>query len=289
MCDVAILRHAYAEELRAFARLRSDALVNALARVPRERFLGPGPWQIVVGASRDSVHYRATADANPSHLYHDVLVAIDAARCLNNGLPSGLAMWIDTLDLQAGETVVHVGCGTGYYTAIMADIVGSSGRVVAFEVDQLLAKNAQANLADWWPQVEVHARDGAALTVAGVDAIIINAGVTHIPRAWPHALRVGGRLLVPLTSSKTSDSIGIGAMFSITATPVGFRVRHVSPVAIFPCMGVRQRDLNDELSRKLGPESRAVRSLRLDAHERDDSCWLHAPETCLSTLPVSVN
>jgi protein-L-isoaspartate(D-aspartate) O-methyltransferase len=51
MIDLSATRRAYAEEVRATANLRSDALVAALARVPREHFLGPGPWQIVTRVS----------------------------------------------------------------------------------------------------------------------------------------------------------------------------------------------------------------------------------------------
>jgi protein-L-isoaspartate(D-aspartate) O-methyltransferase len=48
-------------------------------------------------------------------------VAIDAARCLNNGQPSALARWIDAFDLCTGDRVLHVGCGVGYYTPILPD------------------------------------------------------------------------------------------------------------------------------------------------------------------------
>ena len=65
-----------------------------------------------------------------------MLVAIDPARQLNNGQPSGLCRWIDALDLSEGETVVHAGCGTGYYTALMAHMVGPTGHVTAIELDR---------------------------------------------------------------------------------------------------------------------------------------------------------
>jgi protein-L-isoaspartate(D-aspartate) O-methyltransferase len=106
--DLDTRRQFYAEELRAVANLQSGALVKAFAKVPREHFLGPGPWQIL-NPSFDS--YRTTPDADPKHLYHNVLIAIDAGRQLNNGQPSGLALWFDALDLQEGNRVVHVGCG----------------------------------------------------------------------------------------------------------------------------------------------------------------------------------
>ena len=121
--DLDTQRQFYAEEIRAVANLQSEVLVQAFAKVPREYFLGPGPWQIVVPSEPGSFSYRTTDDADPRHLYHNVLVAIDAERRLNNGQPSGLALWSDALDLQKGDRVVHIGCATGYYTAILAEVI----------------------------------------------------------------------------------------------------------------------------------------------------------------------
>jgi protein-L-isoaspartate O-methyltransferase len=61
--------------------LTSPAVIRAFSRVPRERFLGPGPWRIYQGYTRQ---YWTTPDADPQHVYHDVLVAIDETRLLNN-------------------------------------------------------------------------------------------------------------------------------------------------------------------------------------------------------------
>src|SRR5947208_2819104 len=149
------LRRYYAEEIRAVANIQTDSLVAAFAKVPRENFLGAGPWQIANPDSWQALSpgakgggsYRTTADADPKHLYHNVLIAIDASRQLNNGQPGGLAMWIDALEIQPGERVLHVGCGVGYYTAIIAEVVGSAGQVIGVEVDQELAERAQQNLA----------------------------------------------------------------------------------------------------------------------------------------------
>jgi protein-L-isoaspartate(D-aspartate) O-methyltransferase len=46
-----------------------------------------------------------------------------------------------------GDHVVHVGAGTGYYSAILAEMVGRTGRVTAIEIDPLLAARAKENLA----------------------------------------------------------------------------------------------------------------------------------------------
>jgi protein-L-isoaspartate(D-aspartate) O-methyltransferase len=141
-------RQYYAEELRAVTNLQSEALVRAFAKVPREHFLGPGPWQVGAPA------YWTTKDADPRRLYHNIVVAIDPSRYLNNGQPSFLAFLIDQLELKPGDSVVHVGCGTGYYTAIMADVVGFQGHVTAMEIDPGLAARAHSNLR-CLPHVEV--------------------------------------------------------------------------------------------------------------------------------------
>jgi protein-L-isoaspartate(D-aspartate) O-methyltransferase len=146
MNDIAACRQFYAEELRAAAHLRSEVLVRAFATGPREDFLGPGPWQVLISWEAGSSSYRTTEDCDPRHLYHNVLVAIDAARGLNNGHPSALASWFEQLDVHASDHVVHVGCGTGYYTAILAEVVGLDGRVTAYEIDPDLAGRAQSNL-----------------------------------------------------------------------------------------------------------------------------------------------
>jgi len=62
--DLDTRRQLYAEELRAVSNLRSTALVRAFAKVPREHFLGPGPWHIVAPAEPGGISYRITEDNN---------------------------------------------------------------------------------------------------------------------------------------------------------------------------------------------------------------------------------
>jgi protein-L-isoaspartate(D-aspartate) O-methyltransferase len=78
------IRHHYSEELQAIANLQPQVIVRAFAKVPREHFLGPGPWQVRSPGAED---YWTTKDAGPKRLYHNVLVAINAERHPNNGLP----------------------------------------------------------------------------------------------------------------------------------------------------------------------------------------------------------
>jgi protein-L-isoaspartate(D-aspartate) O-methyltransferase len=72
-------------------------------------------------------------------LYQDVVVAIAPERKINNGQPVLHAMCLAALDVKQGEKVLHVGAGTGYYTALMARLTGATGQVVAYEVEHDLA------------------------------------------------------------------------------------------------------------------------------------------------------
>jgi protein-L-isoaspartate(D-aspartate) O-methyltransferase len=106
-------RRWYAEELRFTARVASDAVVAAFATVPREQFVGAGPWR--VKSPMNMAEYWTTPDADPHHVYHDVLIALDETRNLNNGQPSLWALLFDQLGVRANAGVLHLGCGTGYY------------------------------------------------------------------------------------------------------------------------------------------------------------------------------
>jgi protein-L-isoaspartate(D-aspartate) O-methyltransferase len=280
-------RRFYADEVRLSANLRSPALVEAFARVPREKYLGPPPWQIGSAEQRalslagmGSLTYIPTED--PRDVYHNVVIALDAAHDLNNGQPSSLARWIDALDLKPGDRVYHLGCGVGYYTAIMAEVVGSGGAVVGSEVHSQLAPRARQNLAEF-PNVTVHEGDGAAFDPGVCDAIFINAGVTHPHRPWLERLGERGRLALPITVG-TGPALGQGVMIRIAREAGGFSAQIVSFVAIFSCTSVRDPQLEPILTKALTSRTLfKLKSVRLDAHEPTDTCILHASDVCVSS------
>jgi protein-L-isoaspartate(D-aspartate) O-methyltransferase len=278
------IRRYYAEEIAAYCNLRSEALVDALASVPRERFLDPGPW-LVRGIDADlGAPARQTPSADPRHVYHNVAIAIDPERMLFNGQPGTLAFWIDALQLKPGERVLHIGCATGYYSALMAHVVGSEGMVTAMDVDAGLAGRARQNLRTL-PWVEVREADGTSDLPGGMDAVFINAGVTHPLPIWLDALRDGGRMIVPVTFTvdKMPTNIGKGGVFLITRKQDAFDARFLSMVAIYSALGVRDADLNERLPEAFsGMTFLKVRHLRRDIHEPGPACWLHCRDVCLT-------
>ena len=282
-------RQFYADEIRIAAGLNSAALAAAYARVPREKFMGPPPWQV---ASPDMASmafmgfggkgYLTTDD--PKDLYHNVLVALDPGRQINNGQPGALARWIEALDLKPGDRVYHLGCGVGYYTAIIAEVVGPSGTVAASEVDPGLAARAQQNLAAY-PHVSVHVGDGAAFDPGECDAIFINAGVTHPHPLWLDRLSPGGRLVLPLTRAVEPTNVaGTGVVARITRGENGFSARIVSLVGIYSCTSVRDPEMSAALAKALATRALfKLKSVRIGPHQQDETCLAHRTDICLSS------
>ena len=293
MTDLDLRRRFFAEELESVGRLRSPLLVDAFATVPRERFLRPGPWTVLADSGEafmmgSGPRTRATPDADPARVYHNIAVAIEPERQLFNGQPGTLGVWIDTLDLVRGARVLHIGAGLGYYTAVMAQCVGPTGRVVALEVDEALADAARRNLASYaW--VDLRHGDGSSRLDEPFDAILVNAGVTHPLDSWLDALARGGRMLLPLTAAMPvmGATLGKGLVILVTKHDGDELAAHViTVVAVYSAVGIRDREMNLRIGKALiaGPALwQAVKRLRRDAHDASPSCWLHAPSCCFST------
>jgi protein-L-isoaspartate(D-aspartate) O-methyltransferase len=269
-------RRAYAAEITRSAHVQDPRIEKAFAAVPREDFAGPPPWRVGSGGL-----FGLTSTDDPARLYEDVLIAIDPERGVNNGQPSLHAQAIDALRLKEGETVVQIGAGAGYYTAILAELVGPTGRVIAYEIAPDIAARAAANLARY-PQVEVRARSGVE-NLPQADAIYVNAAATHPLRAWLDALKVGGRLVFPLQAAGSS-----GAMLIVTRPQRGeaWPARLLTGVVFIPCEGGQDTKIGQKLDEafRRGRTDR-VRSLRFgDAPSETD--WVRGDGWALSTEPA---
>ena len=212
-------------------------LAEAFAATPRERFVGPGPWRVLTAAG-----YIETPSDDPAFLYQDVTVAVEAEGQINNGQPTLHALCLMALNVKEGETAVHVGAGTGYYTAVLARLTGPAGAVFGYEIEERLAGRAASNLADL-PNVTVHRRSGSEGPLPECDVLYVSAGATAPLDVWLDALRPGGRLLFPLTPAQ-----GAGSLLLVTQTAEGrFSARFLGRVMFIPCVGAR----DEETARKL--------------------------------------
>ena len=268
------LRHFFARLITANAGIPAGSEMEAaFASIPRERFVGPPPWRVFAQGS-----YIDPAPYDPAVLYQDVVVSLGTEAPLNNGQPTLHAYCINALGLKKGERVIHVGAGTGYYTTILARLVGETGFVDAYEIEPRLAQRAKDNLSAL-PQVRVHVRSGAIAPLPACDAIYVNAGATEPLAAWLDALNPQGRLLFPLT-----DGNGAGAMLLIThLSDSSYSARFLTQVHFVACIGARNEAVARNLARAFhNRDWTKVKSLHRD-DEPDRSCWFAGEGWWLST------
>ena len=278
------IRRAYAETLRTIAKIHAQGIVEAFARVPREQFLGPPPWQVgqVQTFTAPTLQVQSKDDAGIGDIYQDVVVSIDPARQINNGQPSVHARWLDAVSPQPGESVLHIGCGVGYYTAILAELVGLSGRVVAYEFELDLATRARDCLRAW-PQVRVESGD-ASQPDGPYDIVYVNAGATHARKEWLSCLAERGRILLPLTVHLPMFPQGGGVGFVICAQRANGRwpLRVVERVGILDCVGARDPLAESLLRKFLNPEAvTKIQALVVEPHPQADQCLVHLDGFCL--------
>jgi protein-L-isoaspartate(D-aspartate) O-methyltransferase len=253
------------DEIRAFhARMMAEAshshderLERIFELVPREAFMGRGPWQIKVNG-----RYVETPSADPAYLYQNVLVALDASRGINNGEPFLHAALIGAAAPRPGETVIQVGAGTGYYTAILSMLVLPKGQVHAYEIDEQLAGRARENLEPFENATVVHG-DATRLPLPEADLIYVNAGVVALPISWLEALRPGGRIIFPWQANERN-----GPAVLITRTDAGFAARPLMSVSFIPCIGASDPSQCSKVPS--AAETRTIRSVWLTRDRAPD-------------------
>jgi protein-L-isoaspartate(D-aspartate) O-methyltransferase len=160
--------------------------------------------------------------------------------------------------------------------------------VTAIEFEPELAARATANLKPY-RNVSVIEGDGSAVTFDAADVIYVNAGATRPADTWLDRLKDGGRLILPLTtdlgftSANWSNMHRRGAVFLVTRRAGEFHAQWISPVAVFPCAGLRDAKSEKALAAafETGEHKRVTRLHRTDALP-SEQCWLRGPGWCLA-------
>ncbi|PIR72759.1 MAG: protein-L-isoaspartate O-methyltransferase [Candidatus Nealsonbacteria bacterium CG10_big_fil_rev_8_21_14_0_10_36_23] len=138
---------------------------------------------------------------------------------LNEALPIGcgqtisqplvVAFMIEQLQPQPGEKILDIGSGSGWTTALLAEIVGDKGKVIAMEIIPELKKFGEKNVAKYnfikRGQVQFICTDGSKgyEKEAPFDGILVSASIqqAEVPRTWKEQLKIGGRIVTPIGSS----------------------------------------------------------------------------------------
>ena len=159
--------------------VRDPRVLEAMRRVPRHLFVP------------ESVRERA---------YEDRPQPIGDRQTISQPLMVG--MMTELLHLWGDEKVLEIGTGSGYQTAILAEL---ASKVVSIERHSSLANRARELLSHLgYENVEVHAGDGTKgyLPGAPYDRILVTAGSPSIPEPLVEQLAPSGRMVIPVGSSE---------------------------------------------------------------------------------------
>ena len=257
-----------------------NRLEHAFTAVRREHFLGPGPW---LARSIYNQTYVQTPTDDPIHVYQNLLFALIDEKGINNGEPCLHGQLLGALDPQDGSTVLQVGCGTGYYTAILAELVGPAGKVIGYEVDADLARRAVDNLTPW-RNVEIRCASGITDDLPRCDGIYVNAGATRPAAEWLDALNENGKLVFPLAGTETSGA-GVGLL--VHRRQHAFVSRAVGYCQFIPCRDAFDQDEADRVTTAF--QSGALWTVRsvVRNNQPDDTAVLVGNGWWLSSSPAA--
>jgi protein-L-isoaspartate(D-aspartate) O-methyltransferase len=175
--DYAIARdRMVAEQLRARG-IRDGRVLDVMGRIPRHRFV----QEALVGRA-----------------YGDIPLPIGDGQTISQ--PYMVALMSEALGLRGGERVLEVGTGSGYQTAVLAEL---AGKVYSVERVRSLAERALQLLGDLgYYNIRIRVGDGSLgwEDEAPFDAILITAGAPEVPALLAAQLGEGGRLVAPVGS-----------------------------------------------------------------------------------------
>ena len=118
--------------------------------------------------------------------------------------PTTVAMMLEWLQPKKGEKILDVGSGSGWTTALLADIVGPAGKVFGVEIVPELVAFGQKNLdKSNCPKANI-LQAGEKLGLpqeAPFDRILVSAAGRVIPKELVDQLKIGGTMVIPVGSS----------------------------------------------------------------------------------------
>ena len=162
----------------------NEGVLAAMSKVPREEFIAPELRE---------------------HAYDDRPLMIGCSQTISQ--PYIVASMLQAAELHAADHVLELGTGSGYETALLAEIVQS---VISIERHAELAEAARGRLSRLgYHQVKIVVGDGTLgyPAKAPYDAVLVSAATPQIPEALVEQLAIGGRMVLPVGSRDLQDLV----------------------------------------------------------------------------------
>jgi protein-L-isoaspartate(D-aspartate) O-methyltransferase len=195
--------------------IEDERVLAAMARVPRHLFV-PAP-------------------AAP-FAYADEPLPIGRGQTISQ--PYIVAYMTEALRIRAGGKVLEIGTGSGYQTAVLAEVAGEVWTVELVEELSLRAKTQLEALG----YIGIHFRVGDGSTgwpeAAPFDGIIVTAAAPSVPEALEDQLAAGGRMIVPVGS-------GSQELVLVRREGSSFRRKRLIGVRFVPLVGRGTRETGD--------------------------------------------
>ena len=204
--DFAAARLMLIEHLRR--EIKDERVLKAMARVARELFV-PAVYQ--------------------REAYEDRPLPLGQGQTISQ--PLIVAMMTEALELGGQEKVLEIGTGSGYQSAILAEL---ANWVVTVERHPQLAEKAREVLEELgYMNIEVHLAEPVLgwRHKAPYDAIIVTAGAPSVPEQLLDQLAVDGRLLIPVGSRHEQK------LLKVTKRTNGTVVHDLGPCRWVPLIG----------------------------------------------------
>ncbi len=182
------------EEQIAARGIKDARVIAAMKKVPRHLFI---------------------EEALQSQAYNDHPLPIGEKQTISQ--PYMVALMTEAMELKGKERVLEIGAGSGYQTAILAEL---AQEVFSVERIRSLAIRARKLLYELgYFNVEIKIFDGTYgwAEKGPFDAIIVTAGSPDIPQPFYDQLSMGGRLVIPVGDAHVQD------LFRITKTEGGMK------------------------------------------------------------------
>ncbi len=190
--------------------IRSESVIEAMEKVPRERFVLPEARHLA---------------------YMDMPLSIGEGQTISQ--PYVVALMVEGLGLQGHEKVLEVGTGSGYQAAVLSLLV-PRGRVVTVELLPPLAERARRLLGDLGYSNVTVGLAGAKLGCpeqGRFDAIIVAAASPKLPESLVSQLAVGGTLVIPVGTRDQQELV------HAVRTDEGLSIRMLGPCRFVPLIG----------------------------------------------------